>query len=111
MSNAPIFQLYGELGQASKERIKTNSNTSSMNQYKHARNVYLNTISDKKSHRSYQTNTTAMIDEMSLPDERSIDFKLNDFGAKNLRQIIPEEEKILVNKIKNTNPSTLKVLS
>jgi len=52
-----------------------------------------------------------MIDEMSLPDERSIDFKLNDFGAKNLRQIIPEEEKILVNKIKNTNANNFKILS
>ena len=40
---------------------------------------------------------------MSFPDERSIDFKLTEFGAKNLRQVVPEEEKILLNKIKNTN--------
>jgi hypothetical protein len=32
-----------------------------------------------------------MIDEMSLPDERSVDFKLNDFGVKNLRQVVPEQ--------------------
>lgn len=85
MSNAPVFHLYGELGQASRDRINTNSNKSSMNCYKQARNVYLNTISDKKSYKSYNTNTTAMIDEMSLPEERSIDFKLHDFGVKNLR--------------------------
>lgn len=63
----------------------------------------MNTISDRKSYKSIQTNTTAIIDDMSFPDERSIDFKLTEFGAKNLRQVVPEEEKILLNKIKNTN--------
>ena len=87
MNNGQVLQLYGEQG-ASRDK-KTNSNKSSVNRYH--RNLYHNTVSDKKSHISYQTNTTAMIDEMSLPDERSVDFKLNDFGIKNLRQVVPEE--------------------
>ena len=66
----------------------------------------MNTISDKKSYKSYQTNTTAMIDEMSFPDERSIDFKMNEFGAKNLRQIVKEEEQVLLTKIKQVNPQS-----
>jgi hypothetical protein len=48
--------------------------------------MYMNTVSDKKcSMKSYHTNTTAMIDEMSFPDERSVDFVAQDFGTKNLR--------------------------
>lgn len=45
-----------------------------------------------------------MIDDMSFPDERSIDFKANEFGAKNLRQIVKEEEQVLLTKIKKVNP-------
>lgn len=47
-----------------------------------------------------------MIDEMSFPDERSVDFKLNEFGAKNLRQIVKEEEQVLLTKIKKVNPES-----
>ena len=76
--------MYGEHGTS---RV-ANSNKSSMNHNRVARNLYLNTFSDKKSYISYQTNTTCMMDDM---DERSVDFKLTEFGAKNLRQIIPEQ--------------------
>ena len=41
-----------------------------------------------------------MFDDTSLPEERSIDFKINDFGARNLRQVVPEQEEILLNKVK-----------
>lgn len=47
-----------------------------------------------------------MIDEMSFPDERSVDFKANEFGAKNLRQIVKDEEQVLVSKIKMVNPES-----
>jgi len=41
-----------------------------------------------------------MLDEMSMPEERSVDFKLSEFGAKNLKTVVVDSDQMLINKIK-----------
>ena len=41
---------------------------------------------------------------MSFPEERSVNFRINDFEEKNIRQIVNDQEQILLNKIKKINP-------
>jgi hypothetical protein len=52
-----------------------------------------------------------MVDEMSFPEERSVNFKINDFEEKNIRMILNEKEDILLNKIKKVSPEPKPMLS
>jgi len=52
-----------------------------------------------------------MVDEMSFPEERSVNFKINDFEEKNIRMILNEKEDILLNKIKKVSPESKPLLS
>ena len=58
-------------------------------------------LRSKSNHTGYSTN---MVDEMSFPEERSVNFKINDFEEKNIRMIVDSQEEILLNKIKKINP-------
>ena len=98
--------MYCETGPY-KEKTQQNAVRSSVYNKKHG----TERRSHSKSNHTHHTNTTAMVDEMSFPEERSVNFKINDFEEKNIRMILNEQEDILLNKIKKVNPEQKTLLS
>jgi hypothetical protein len=47
-----------------------------------------NTVSHSKNQ------NTTYIDELSMPEERSFDFKLSDFGAKTTKSVIQNDQNL-----------------